>query len=155
MGAAPTQLSTGEFIRVVAQQSSSKRIPGIPGNEARVRSVVKVRVVAHTLLEPLGRPCAHVLHADDIALDTVVRVKEQRHIHLPRVSRHVQVVTRVGRVALDPVVAALEPARRLDEAQHVAQDVGRVDAVVGWSSADGEAWCERDRVANPHGAHDG
>ena len=95
---------------MIRQQPPGKDVTGVARDQTSVRPVVEIRVRGDALIEALGRAGGEVVHGDDVARDGVVGGQEEVHIHGRGVARDVEVVARVGRVGLDPVVAANETA---------------------------------------------
>lgn len=96
-----------EFGRVVAEETSNESISGVTGNHASVGAIVKVRVDCHALIESCSGAVTNILHAQG-AINVVVNLAEQGHVHRPCVASNVEVITGTGRVSLNPVVAAIE-----------------------------------------------
>lgn len=103
--------AVGVLLGVVGQQAAEEEVTGVAADHAGDGTVVEVGVVGDTVLPAACCLVGQQVHGDDAVLGAVVDVTEEGHVHRPCVTGDVQVITRQGRVGLNPVVGALETTR--------------------------------------------
>ena len=95
---------------MVPEDPRSEKIPGIPGDHTSEWAVIEIRILSDGLVEPDFSELCDCLEIDysSRGISPSVKVLKVGHVHGPRVSSRVQVISRWRRVRLNEIVGILD-----------------------------------------------